>query len=125
MGLSLPGGLPPALVGHAARFVEPIFSSGVTIALNSAKLAANDILQAVEQEKFGKDRFGPFESTMRCGTRNWYEFISSYYRLNMLFTLFVQNRRYRLDVLKLLQDDMYDEDQASGAAGNGPHRLRG
>jgi 1H-pyrrole-2-carbonyl-[peptidyl-carrier protein] chlorinase len=34
-----------------------------------------------------------------------------YYRLNVLFTAFVQNPRYRLDVLKLLQGDVYDEDE--------------
>jgi len=47
---------------------------------------------------------------MRRGTRNWYEFIRVYYRLNVLFTAFVQDPRYRLDVLKLLQGDVYDEE---------------
>ena len=32
-----------------------------------------------------------------------------YYRLNVLFTYFVSDKRYRLDVLKLLQGDVYDE----------------
>lgn len=32
-----------------------------------------------------------------------------YYRLNVLFTAFVQDPRYRLDVLKLLQGDVYDD----------------
>jgi FADH2 O2-dependent halogenase len=30
--------------------------------------------------------------------------------LNLLFTAFVQDERYRLDILKLLQGDVYDED---------------
>ncbi len=34
-----------------------------------------------------------------------------YYRLNVLFTAFVQDERYRLDVVKLLQGDVYDEDE--------------
>jgi FADH2 O2-dependent halogenase len=42
--------------------------------------------------------------------RNWYEFISVYYRLNILFTAFINNPKYRLDVLKLLQGDVYDEE---------------
>ena len=41
-------------------------------------------------------------------SRNWYDFISVYYRLNVLFTYFITDRRYRLDVLKLLQGDVYD-----------------
>ena len=45
------------------------------------------------------------------GTKNWYEFISIYYRLNILFTAFIENEKYRLDILKLLQGDVYDEDE--------------
>jgi len=99
------------LVGDAARFVDPIFSTGVSIALNSARFASTDILQAVQSGSFGKQSFRTFEETLRRGTRNWYEFISVYYRLNVLFTAFVQDPRYRLDVLKLLQGDVYDEDE--------------
>lgn len=97
------------LVGDAARFVDPIFSTGVSIALNSARFASADIIRAAETANFSKESFKTFESTLRRGTRNWYEFISIYYRLNVLFTAFVQNPRYRLDVLKLLQGDVYDE----------------
>jgi FADH2 O2-dependent halogenase len=48
---------------------------------------------------------------MRRGTNNWYHFISLYYRLNVLFTAFILDPTYRLDVLKLLQGDVYDEEQ--------------
>ena len=99
------------LVGDAARFVDPIFSTGVSIALNSARFASRDILQAAKTGNFKKERFSTFETTLRRGTKNWYEFISVYYRLNALFTAFVQNKRYRLDVIKLLQGDVYDEDE--------------
>ena len=99
------------LVGDAARFVDPIFSTGVSIALNSARFASRDILQAAEAGDFKKERFDAFETTLRRGTKNWYEFISVYYRLNVLFTAFVQDKRYRLDVLKLLQGDVYDVDE--------------
>ena len=99
------------LVGDAARFVDPIFSTGVSIALNSARFACQDILQAAEAGDFDKQRFATFEAKMRRGTRNWYEFISVYYRLNVLFTAFVQDPRYRLEILQLLQGDVYDEDE--------------
>jgi FADH2 O2-dependent halogenase len=99
------------LVGDAARFVDPIFSTGVSIALNSARFASADIIRAAEKGDFSKQSFQTFETTLRRGTKNWYEFISVYYRLNVLFTAFVQDERYRLDVLKLLQGDVYDEDE--------------
>ena len=99
------------LLGDAGRFVDPIFSTGVSIALNSSRFAHKDILGALERNDFARTSFEPFETTIRRGTKNWYDFISVYYRLNVLFTYFITDRRYRLDVLKLLQGDVYDEAQ--------------
>lgn len=99
------------LVGDAGRFVDPIFSTGVSIALNSSRFASRDILQALEKGTFTREAFRNYETTLSRGTRNWYKFISVYYRLNVLFTAFIQDPRYRLDVLKLLQGDVYDEDE--------------
>ncbi|BCL84568.1 hydroxylase [Ktedonobacteria bacterium brp13] len=98
------------LVGDAARFVDPIFSTGVSIALNSSRFASADIIRAAQTGDFSKQSFNTFESTLRRGTKNWYDFITVYYRLNALFTAFVQDERYRLDVIKLLQGDVYDDD---------------
>ncbi|MCI0435158.1 MAG: NAD(P)/FAD-dependent oxidoreductase [Gemmatimonadetes bacterium] len=97
------------LVGDAARFVDPIFSTGVSIALNSARFASRDVIRALETGDFRREAFSTYEATLRRGTRNWYNFISVYYRLNVLFTAFILDPRYRLDVLQLLQGDVYDE----------------
>ena len=97
------------LVGDAGRFVDPIFSTGVSIALNSARFAAHDIIDACAADDFRKERFATYETTLRRGTANWYDFITVYYRLNVLFTKFINDPKYRLDVLKLLQGDVYDE----------------
>jgi 1H-pyrrole-2-carbonyl-[peptidyl-carrier protein] chlorinase len=97
------------LVGDAARFVDPIFSTGVSIALNCSRFAHKDILKALETGNYSREAFKTYEDTLKLGTRNWYNFITVYYRLNVLFTAFVQDPRYRLDVLKLLQGDVYDD----------------
>lgn len=99
------------MIGDAARFVDPIFSSGVSVAMASARFASQDIIAAHEAGDFSRARFASFERTIRNGVRNWYEFISVYYRLNILFTSFVQDPRYRLDVVRLLQGDLYDEEE--------------
>ncbi|MFV2119889.1 NAD(P)/FAD-dependent oxidoreductase [Streptomyces sp. Act-28] len=99
------------LVGDAARFVDPIFSSGVSVALNSARIAARDIIAAHEAGDYTRKRFETYETKLRRAVRYWYEFISIYYRLNVLFTAFVQDPRYRLDVLKMLQGDVYDGEE--------------
>ncbi len=97
------------LVGDAGRFVDPIFSTGVSIALNCSRFAHKDVLKSLETGNYSREAFANYEKTLKLGTRNWYNFITVYYRLNVLFTAFVQDPRYRLDVLKLLQGDVYDD----------------
>ncbi|MDT0346917.1 NAD(P)/FAD-dependent oxidoreductase [Streptomyces litchfieldiae] len=104
------------LIGDAARFVDPIFSSGVSVALNSARIACEDIVAAAKNGDFSRAQFSTYETKLRRGVRNWYEFISIYYRLNILFTAFVQDDRYRLDVLKMLQGDVYDDEEPKALA---------
>jgi flavin-dependent dehydrogenase len=99
------------MIGDAARFVDPIFSSGVSVAMNSARLACADIVAAARAGDFRAARFDHYTAKLRRGVSTWYEFISIYYRLNILFTAFVQDPRYRVDVLKLLQGDVYDDQE--------------
>src|SRR5204863_8120480 len=74
------------MVGDAGRFVDPIFSTGVSIALNSARFASKDIIAALEKNDLRRESFATYEATLRRGTKNWYNFITVYYRLNVLFT---------------------------------------
>lgn len=99
------------MIGDAARFIDPIFSSGVSVALNSARFASHDILKALESGDCSRSSFNGFETVIRRGVQNWYEFISLYYRLNVLFTAFINHPEHRLEVLKLLQGDVYDEER--------------
>lgn len=98
------------LIGDAGRFVDPIFSTGVSIALNSARFGSRDVLAALETGDFSRQAFASFEETIRRGTKNWYDFITVYYRLHSVFTAFILDSRYKLDTLKLLQGDVYDDD---------------
>ena len=97
------------LVGDAARFVDPIFSSGVSIAMHGARNAAERIKVALERNDFSEAVLKPFEEKMRAGVEIWYEFIRLYYKLLPLFTLFMQSKQYREQVHRLLQGEVYDK----------------
>lgn len=97
------------MIGDAARFVDPIFSTGVSIALTCSQLGHKDIIKAVETGNFRRSAFSDYETTLKRGVKNWYNFIRVYYRLNVLFTAFVSDQRYRVDVIQLLQGDVYEE----------------
>lgn len=99
------------LIGDAARFVDPIFSSGVSVAMNSARLAAKDIIAAHASGDFRAGSFRNYADTLRRGVQIWYDFITMYYRLNVLFTAFIHDPAYRIDVIRMLQGDVYDTEE--------------
>ena len=94
------------MIGDAARFVDPIFSSGVSVAMYSARFGAETILAALESGDLSQEAFMPYERTLRAGVDIWYEFIRLYYKLLPLFTLFIQSE-YRLEILRLLQGEVF------------------
>ncbi len=96
------------MVGDAARFVDPIFSSGVSVAMYSAKYASERIRLAFETGDFSEEMFKPYETKIRGGVNIWYEFIRLYYKLLPSFTYFISNKNYRVQVLQLLQGEVYD-----------------
>ena len=57
------------LVGDAGRFVDPIFSTGVSIALNSSRFAHKDILCALEKNDFSRASFPRYENKLRRAPR--------------------------------------------------------
>jgi FADH2 O2-dependent halogenase len=99
------------IVGDAARFVDPIFSSGVSVALSSAKFASERIRHAFDTDDFSEAVFKPYETRLRRGTTIWYEFITLYYKLLPLFTRFIQSKKHRHQVLQLLQGEVYDRQE--------------
>ena len=64
---------------------------------------------SLETGNFSRESFQTLRVDAEARDTNWYNFITVYYRLNVLFTAFVQDPRYRLDVLKLLQGDVYED----------------
>lgn len=99
------------LLGDAARFVDPIFSSGVSVAMHSAKFAAERIWCALEQNRFDREILLPYETKLRGGVEIWYDFIRLYYKLLPLFTHFIQAPEHRLGLLQLLQGDVYEREE--------------
>lgn len=99
-------------IGDAARFVDPIFSSGVSVALYSAKYASEQIIRGLETGDLSEAALKPYETRLKGGVNIWYEFIRLYYKLLPLFTHFIQSKQHRLEVLRLLQGEVYDRKDA-------------
>ena len=100
------------LVGDSARFVDPIFSSGISIAAEAAKGASETIIKALESGDWSRDALTPYEDRLKAGVAIWYEFILLYYKLMHLFTYFIDSEEHRLQILQLLQGEVYDRESA-------------
>jgi FADH2 O2-dependent halogenase len=98
------------LVGDAARFVDPIFSSGVSVAIYSAKFAVAELADVISGEKTESEAFASYEARMRSGIKIWYDFIKIYYKLQNLFTYYLKKPGYREELVRLLQGNVYDAD---------------
>ena len=66
-------------VGDAIAFVDPIFSGGVHIAMQSGELAARAIDRALADGRFAARRFAAYERRVWGGLRPFFKFIHKYY----------------------------------------------
>lgn len=94
------------LIGDAIRFVDPIFSSGCDIAMFCAAYAYDAIDQALRtgDEDAAFDRYA---TTIIDGVSVWYALISQFYEMKNVFTRYASNRRFRPDVVRTLQGNLY------------------
>jgi flavin-dependent dehydrogenase len=79
-------------VGDAIAFVDPIFSGGVHIAMQSGELAARAIDRALAAGRFEAWRFMGYERSVWGGIRPFFRFIHKYYE-PAFFELFLQPKR--------------------------------
>jgi len=66
-----------ALLGNAAEFLDPVFSSGVTIAMHSAKLATALVDQALRGQAADWDR--DFVQALRVGIDTFKTYVTGWY----------------------------------------------
>src|SRR5678816_4880449 len=66
-------------VGDAVSFVDPIFSPGVFLAMQTGEMAAGAVTRAFRRGRFEARRFRGYERAVRRGTKPFERFIESYY----------------------------------------------
>ena len=94
------------MIGDALRFVDPIFSSGVDVALFSALYA----YEAIEQSfRTGNEQhaFDAFHDKVNMGVDSWYDTIRLFYKLQNLLTRFAVHATWRPYIIRALQGAPY------------------
>lgn len=73
------------LVGDAFAFLDPVFSSGVLLALKSGVLAADAVHEAIVARDFSPARFTAYATTLRTGIENMRKLVYAFYDPNFSF----------------------------------------
>jgi len=73
------------LVGDALCFLDPVFSSGLMLALKSGVLAAEAVHAALLAQDFSPERFAEYGATLRQGIENMRKLVYAFYDPNFSF----------------------------------------
>ncbi|HEX9712786.1 MAG TPA: NAD(P)/FAD-dependent oxidoreductase [Actinomycetota bacterium] len=104
------------LVGDALRFVDPIFSSGVDVALFSALFAYESITEAWRTGREA-DVFERYQDRVETGVDVWYDLISTFYSLQNLVSRYAIHPRWREQIVRTLQGNPYIPETQERARG--------
>lgn len=73
------------LVGDAFAFLDPVFSSGLMLALKSGTLAGEEVHKAIVEGDFSARRFEPYGRAMREGIENMRKLVYAFYNPDFSF----------------------------------------
>jgi FADH2 O2-dependent halogenase len=100
-------------VGDAARFIDPVFSSGVSVAMHGARSAAEHIRAALDAGDVSRPTFVPYEDKLLTGGAIWDDFVRLFYRLLPAFTHLLEAPEHRQSVLRMIQGDVHSDSDTS------------
>lgn len=73
------------LVGDAFAFLDPVFSSGLMLALKSGTMAGDEVHRAIEEGDFSAGRFADYAGRIRLGIENMRKLVYAFYSPDFSF----------------------------------------
>jgi len=73
------------LAGDAFAFLDPVFSSGVMLALKSGMMAADAVHQAIVSRDFSPQQFSEYATYIRAGVENMRKLVYAFYNPDFSF----------------------------------------
>jgi len=98
------------IIGDAYGFLDPIYSSGVLLALKMAELAADAIHDAFNHDDFSAARLGQYQAKLDRGIESMRKLVYAFYNDSFSFSGFL--RKYpdeRVHIINLLIGDVFRE----------------
>ncbi|MBT3602515.1 MAG: FAD-dependent oxidoreductase [Candidatus Latescibacteria bacterium] len=99
------------LVGDAFGFVDPVYSSGVFLALKSGEMAADAIHEAIEKEDFSAEQLGKWGPEFMPGMEAIRKLVYAFYSKDFSFAKFLKQHPECIDgVVDILSGNVYIND---------------
>jgi len=98
------------LIGDAYGFLDPIYSSGVLLALKMAELAADSIHDAFKNNDFSAARLGQFQQKLDNGIESMRKLVYAFYNEGFSFSQFL--KKYpdqRVNIITLLMGNVFKD----------------
>jgi flavin-dependent dehydrogenase len=97
------------MVGDAAAFVDPLFSTGVLLAVNGAKFAADRIDGALTDDDYALERFAEYQTDYVRGMDIFKTLVHEFYAQNLRKVLMVSARNPTVCsvITSMLAGDVY------------------
>ncbi len=98
------------LIGDAYGFLDPIYSSGVLLALKMGVLAADAIHDAFKSNDFSGERLGAFKPMLDKGIESMRKLVYAYYTEDFSFAKFLKKYpEHRVNIINLLIGNVFKE----------------
>jgi len=98
------------IIGDAYGFLDPIYSSGVLLALKMAELATDAIHDSFQHDDFSAARLGQYQAKLDRGIESMRKLVYAFYNESFSFSGFL--RKYpdeRTHIINLLIGDVFKE----------------
>jgi flavin-dependent dehydrogenase len=96
------------MVGDAFGFIDPVYSTGVFLALKSGEFAADAIDVAIKADDLSAERLGEWQATHHEGVMLFRKLVYAFYDPNFSFGRFLKaNPQYRKNVTDMLIGDVF------------------
>lgn len=96
------------LVGDAFGFIDPVYSSGVFLALKGGEFAADAIHDALERGDFSAARLSQWQPLYKRGIENFRKLVYAFYAEDFSFGMFLkENPQYKMNMVDILVGDVF------------------
>jgi len=99
------------LCGDAFGFLDPMYSTGILLALRSAEFAADTAAEALREGDLSAERLSRFAPRVQHGMSAFRRLVYTFYNKEFSFARFLRGfPQHRLAIIRILVGDVFDHD---------------